>query len=229
MSVSIPAEATSHESAAFGAILKWSRECPAWQRDALRRLCVKDRLDEADVGELVEMCKNEGVGGVSLEARHLRDPGGARAVVTLGAVHSVDHVNALATGERLTFGEVGLTIVYGDNGSGKSGYARILKQACRARVSKGDTVHDNVYAARPGIPTAIIDFSVDGQGRSAILDARSADRSVVIGGQHLRQSHRERPCRTDQRPRLYATPAEAPRGAGAGLRRDQNEIGQRAQ
>src|SRR5581483_2130446 len=39
---------------------------------------------------------------------------------------------------------------------------------CRARVSKGDTVHDNVYAARPGIPTAIIDFSVDGQGRSAM-------------------------------------------------------------
>ncbi len=168
MSVSIPAEPTSPESAASGAILKWSRECPAWQRDALRRLCVKDRLDEADVGELVEMCKNEGVGGVSLEARHLRDPGGARAAVTLGAVHSVDHVNALATGERLTFGDVGLTIVYGDNGSGKSGYARILKQACRARVSKGDTVHNNVYAARPGIPTAIIDFSVDGQGRSAI-------------------------------------------------------------
>ena len=41
-------------------------------------------------------------------------------------------VNALAEDQTLKFAP-GLTIVYGDNGAGKTGYIRILKQACRAR------------------------------------------------------------------------------------------------
>jgi predicted ATPase len=33
----------------------------------------------------------------------------------------------------LTFEEAGLTIIFGDNGTGKSGYARLLKRITRAR------------------------------------------------------------------------------------------------
>ena len=36
-------------------------------------------------------------------------------------------------GGALTFGEAGLTLVYGDNGSGKSGYARLVKEVAEAR------------------------------------------------------------------------------------------------
>ena len=53
-------------------------------------------------------------------------------------MHGVRHVNALAPDQRLTLHRVGLTIIYGDNGSGKSGYARILKKVCRARTSTFD-------------------------------------------------------------------------------------------
>jgi hypothetical protein len=168
MTSSSTVERTSHEVAALDAILKWSRECPLWQRDALRRLCTKGRVEEADLIELVVVCKNNGASAVSLDAQHVRDPNSTNAVVTVRAIHSVDHVNALAAGERLTFGEAGLTIVYGDNGSGKSGYARILKQACRARSPKSDTVLANIYDSRRGTPTAIIDFSLNGQDRSAV-------------------------------------------------------------
>nr|WP_276559973.1 AAA family ATPase [Bradyrhizobium elkanii] len=41
-------------------------------------------------------------------------------------------VNALAEDQTLRFGSQ-LTVVYGDNAAGKSGYTRILKSACRAR------------------------------------------------------------------------------------------------
>jgi len=34
----------------------------------------------------------------------------------------------------LSFEPTGITVIYGDNGVGKSGYARILKRACRARL-----------------------------------------------------------------------------------------------
>ena len=90
----------------------------------------------------------------------------------LSRVHSVQHVNALAEGEELTFDKIGLTVIYGDNGSGKSGYARVLKRACRARIARGETVLQNIYATESGTPTAALDFSVNGTNRSAtwILD-----------------------------------------------------------
>ena len=37
----------------------------------------------------------------------------------------------------MEFGTEGLTVVYGDNGSGKSGYVRLLKEVCRARARAG--------------------------------------------------------------------------------------------
>ncbi|WP_344160067.1 hypothetical protein [Kribbella yunnanensis] len=42
-------------------------------------------------------------------------------------------INSLAEGERLRFAQTGLTIVYGFNGSGKSGYARLLRRSVNAR------------------------------------------------------------------------------------------------
>lgn len=53
--------------------------------------------------------------------------------VNLLAVTETRNVNALARNGSLTFALAGLTVVYGANGSGKSGYARVLKQACFAR------------------------------------------------------------------------------------------------
>jgi hypothetical protein len=53
--------------------------------------------------------------------------------VSLTAVGDLKNVNALHPGQTLTFGDRGLTIVYGDNASGKSGYARLIKAAVGAR------------------------------------------------------------------------------------------------
>ncbi|MBZ0141574.1 MAG: hypothetical protein K8H87_17665, partial [Pseudorhodoplanes sp.] len=160
-------EETSSEAEALADILAWSADCPEWQRDALRRLCTKDGLEEADLKELTGLCKNGGDGAVPLAAGHIPDPQAATSAVTLRAIHDVEHVNALKAGERLTFDKAGLTVVYGDNGSGKSGYARILKKVCRARTPpKGDRILPNIYAAKPGTPKAVIDFAANGQNKS---------------------------------------------------------------
>jgi energy-coupling factor transporter ATP-binding protein EcfA2 len=79
----------------------------------------------------------------------------------------LSNVNALAPGERLSFGKAGLTVIYGDNGAGKSGYARVLKQLCRARSPKGDAILPNIYAAASGMPSANIEFYIGGQKRNA--------------------------------------------------------------
>jgi energy-coupling factor transporter ATP-binding protein EcfA2 len=156
----------SNEAAALADILKWSVDLPVWQRDALRRLCGQSKLEAADITALVAVCKGTDKGS-PLDATHVRDPAASHAVVSLGALHSLSHVNALAPGERLTFGKSGLTVIYGDNGAGKSGYARVLKQLCRARSPKGDAILPNIYATGSGTPAASVDFYIGAQKRSA--------------------------------------------------------------
>ncbi|SFD14793.1 AAA family ATPase [Tropicimonas isoalkanivorans] len=156
----------SNEAAALADILKWSVDLPAWQRDALRRLCGQSKLEAADITVLVAVCKGTDKGS-PLDATHVRDPAASHAVVSLGALHSLSHVNALAPGERLTFGKSGLTVIYGDNGAGKSGYARVLKQLCRARSPKGDAILPNIYSTGSGTPAASVNFYIGAQKRSA--------------------------------------------------------------
>jgi energy-coupling factor transporter ATP-binding protein EcfA2 len=156
----------SNEAAALADILRWSADQPVWQRDALRRLCGQIKLDAAEITALVAICKGMDK-AAPLDASHIRDPAASHAVVSLGALHGLSNVNALAPGERLTFGKTGLTVIYGDNGAGKSGYARVLKQLCRARSPKGDSILPNIYAATGGIPSASVEFLMGGQKRAA--------------------------------------------------------------
>ena len=53
--------------------------------------------------------------------------------VRLVSIKNPEHVNALASAQPLTFAPDGITIIFGDNATGKSGYARLLKRIARAR------------------------------------------------------------------------------------------------
>ena len=154
------------EVEALANILLWSADSPGWQRDALRRQATQGGVDAAGIDELVAICKGVSP-AVPLEAAHLRDPNRDQGEVYLRQVHGVRHVNALAPDQRLTLHRVGLTIIYGDNGSGKSGYARILKRACRARMAgRGEEIIPDIYEAQPGTPSANIEYAIGGQNRS---------------------------------------------------------------
>jgi len=172
------ADGITNEATALTDILSWSADLPAWQRDALRRLCASNSLDQIAIDELLEICKGNSA-ATPLGKDHLRDPAGGTAVVTLKALHGLANVNALAPGERLSFGNSGLTVIYGDNGAGKSGYARVLKQICRARSPKGDTILPNIYADAKGEPSAKIDFRIGAQNRSASWTQGSASDAML--------------------------------------------------
>src|SRR5690606_5696731 len=79
----------------------------------------------------------------------------------LCSIGPVKHLNRLAEGQQLKFAVEGLTLVYGDNGSGKSGYARITKQLCRS-LSK-DKLLGNVFSdvTQPP-PEVLVRFRPDG-------------------------------------------------------------------
>lgn len=133
------------EAEALQNILVWSKDRPKWQRDALRRLCAKDSLDEKDYEELLTIAKNEKSPVRVLTKEHIVSLDAAHKTVTLRSIHDTNNVNALKSGEHLSFKRGnGITVIYGDNGSGKSGYARVLKSACRARIKKAQVVHPNM-------------------------------------------------------------------------------------
>jgi recombinational DNA repair ATPase RecF len=106
-------------------------------QDALRRLFIAGQLTPADLDDLAEVCKTKhGLAShpaTPLSAAHVPVAGiGPLSNVSVLNITHHNGVNALAPGQTVSFGP-GLTIVYGENGAGKSGYTRVLKAACRSR------------------------------------------------------------------------------------------------
>ena len=149
-------------------ILKWSENRPEWQRDALRRIVSQETISETDLCELDRLCRSKHAADKSTEpsialqpltAAHLPPAPGAASSVTLVSVGNLQFVNRLPSNQVLEFGTApGLTIVFGDNGSGKSGYARVVKKACRTRGIP-PAIRPNAFKPDPKAPaTAEIVF-----------------------------------------------------------------------
>ena len=133
----------SKPGSALHEILAWASTRPDWQRDALRRIVVNGGIEEADLKDLERICRAKHIVDSSngpavavepLAKVHLPPTPGAAESVSLVSLGELKHVNRLPSDQVIPFGPApGLTVVYGDNGSGKSGYARVIKKACRAR------------------------------------------------------------------------------------------------
>lgn len=166
------------EAEALADILEWSRDRPVWQRDALRRLMTADELSDADILELTALCADPTQPHRALSDADLAAPGGGSPPVQLKAIRGVQNVNALAENQKLSFLEKGVTVVYGDNGSGKSGYVRILKQACRARGPDAKILK-NIYSVPSGSQKADFDYLAGGQSQKATWQDGATDTRML--------------------------------------------------
>ena len=165
----------------LGEILTWSEDRPEWQRDALRRLVLKGELDDADIEALTEICKSAyGLAceqdPVPIGREHLPVDGANSGRVNVDSISHRHGVNALAENQSLKFGP-GLTVVYGDNAAGKSGYIRIFKSACRARGA--EDILGNVLS---GTATPTPEFSIQytvGDGLTQAWSGESDDEALA--------------------------------------------------
>ena len=151
-------------------ILNWSQSLPAWQSDAVARLLAKQTLTVEDQDDLFALLK--ATHGISdpkdrkpkpLTADQIPAPVKVTTHVELLAMKNMRYVNAIAENQRLPFSAVGMTVIYGDNGSGKSGYSRVLKRACRAR-DQMEAIHPNANlpTGKAGAAEATFEIAVDG-------------------------------------------------------------------
>lgn len=144
----------------------------------------KDSLDDQDVIDLSKLCHKEAVGGAG-EFEYTFPDSAFKSTTSdalrLRSIGDVQDINALAPRKPLDFGESNLAVIYGQNGSGKSGYVRILKHTCGARYP--GTLHSNIYSSESSIQQCSISYEKNGaviscqwQANSGVIeDIRSVD------------------------------------------------------
>lgn len=151
-------------------ILGWTQGLPAWQSDAVSRLLAKQALTPQDYEDLYALLKlAHGIPDPKnrqpqpLTADQIPAPVEANTLIELRTIKNLLNVNAIAENQQLAVGPAGMTVIYGDNGSGKSGYSRVLKHACRAR-DQSEPIHPNANlpGLKAGNAQASFDIAVDG-------------------------------------------------------------------
>lgn len=147
---------------------QWLSNRPKWLQNAASRLLQQSNLTDKDVSELADLCQQEAAKKLTniisqFDAAIFTQ--GSKTSLRLCSISNIVGVNALAPKKPLEFGDRNLTIIYGNNGSGKSGYVRLLKHICGARET--GTLHPNVYQHGTAVEqNATISFKQDGVAKS---------------------------------------------------------------
>lgn len=154
--------------AIYNDILIWANNKPAFLKDALRRIISSTSISQNDIDELALLLKKEnGDTSVTLNAIPI-DNAHIPTTVATGTVYPKlisikDPINvcALHNQGHLQFPNSGLTAIYGNNGSGKSSYSRILKKLCWSRNSNVE-LKKNVFS--PSASQQKVDFIIEVNG-----------------------------------------------------------------
>lgn len=143
-------------------IVQWAAERSAWQQMVLRKLAEGREFTQAEVDAIADdLIADESPQASSLTASDIPGAQVAGATIRLKAIQELRNVNRLLDDGRLTFASNGLTVIYGDNASGKSGYARLIKVVVGARHR--EEVHPNIFDDTSTHPQrAIVDFEING-------------------------------------------------------------------
>lgn len=142
------------------AVIAWLHGQQDWLQSAAAMILEKGALDDGDIHKLAERLKTpEGRRVTSARTfAGLAETAAQTAELRLVSVGPVEGVERLAPREPLTFGDGNLTVIFGLNGSGKSGYARILKRACGKLGAKA--LRSNVYTDPPTRRQCTITFKL---------------------------------------------------------------------
>ena len=137
-------------------IIEWAKRTPVWQRNLLKRITRGEVIDDNYIESVAKAIVDNSVKEETpvLSASDLPSGAQAGATTRLVSVSELENINALLGGQNLTFGLDGITVIYGDNGTGKSGYARVVKDIVGAR-HREDILPD-AYAASTGTQSAKI-------------------------------------------------------------------------
>lgn len=127
-------------------MIKWLVEMPTWVKDAVLTFYDKGRFEQDDIIRFADECIEDAenkkreitIGEIALLNQTHNNS------LSISSIGEIEGVNALSSGKTLSFQNEGITVIYGENGAGKSGYIRILKKISDAKYK--DELKQNVYS-----------------------------------------------------------------------------------
>ena len=142
----------------------WMALRPKWLQTAAAKLAAaQHRPGAKEIAEFADLAFAEATKrpGTAFEQfpPGVFTPVGSAPDLRLVKVDKVAGVNAIRTGAKIEFAR-DITVVYGQNGSGKSGFSRLMKHVCGART-KPDLLPD-VFSAAPPEPQAEVTIAENG-------------------------------------------------------------------
>lgn len=144
-------------------ILNWIKTLPKWQQKLSYLLMENMNINEAvlmDVFRIFKIEKSLEKGSIPDDITPIKiENSNEHCNAVWNSVENLHGVNRLKSDEKLSVSE-SLTLIYGENGSGKSGYTRLLNQAF---ISRGDQeILGNVFSSKKEDISANFTFNVDG-------------------------------------------------------------------
>lgn len=156
-------------------IISWASNQPLWQQSLIAELLSGGNIDDGRIRYYADQAIEESQDPAAYSAKtgnpleEYDYTGESSGVgVKISEIQATQNINAIPDGSKLPLSKDGLNLIYGDNGSGKSGYTRVLKNSCNCRHNeplKGDVNSDH---ERECIATVL--FEADGKDESHILE-----------------------------------------------------------
>jgi recombinational DNA repair ATPase RecF len=124
-------------------IAEWGTTLPNWEQIALEQVLANNPFDDYVYEELLQnLLAEAGLSVIKTERPQPRltdyfceEENRAEGKPILKQISNLKNINALAPNQKLEFGDK-VTVIFGDNGSGKSGYARVIASAAFTRGDK---------------------------------------------------------------------------------------------
>ncbi|QBG48887.1 hypothetical protein EGM51_16315 [Verrucomicrobia bacterium S94] len=142
-------------------VREWLRKRPKWLQLATKRILETGDLNDGIISELTALCKKEANNAfpdidysIPTHAFDAHDS----EEIRLCSISEVTGVNKLAPRKPLDLGNSDIAVIYGQNGSGKSGYIRLLKHICGARDCIRGPLHHNVFSTEKTVQKAKVSF-----------------------------------------------------------------------
>ena len=155
-------------------ILDWLHRQQDWLQEAAEKLLSSGSLTEADIETIAECLKTPAGQKVTTHRMFdgLRNVSTSEAELRLVEIGEIIGIENLVPRSPLTFGDGNLVVIYGRNGSGKSGYTRILKHACGKPQTTN--LQSNVFQSPPDKQQCTIRYRRTGTDQSVIWQANGA-------------------------------------------------------
>lgn len=154
-------------------IMAWVHGQPHWVQLAVTKVFGQAVVMDEVIGELLALLKT--TDGQSKETKidlepYFKATAEADSDIRIVSIGEIEGIDALAPRKPLPFAQK-LSVVYGNNGSGKSGYARILKKLCGK--PNATELQSNVYKTAPQKMQCTVVALVNGTGKTFVWQANS--------------------------------------------------------